>query len=295
MKPQAANPEDRKMPLLDHIVELRNRLLWCAIGIVVIFLATFLLAANDIYNFLVQPLADILLSKGDERAARMIFTDLTEYFFVQVKVSFFFAAFVCAPLLLTQFWLFVAPGLYRHEKKALLPFLMATPFLFVAGAAMVYYLIMPMAWQFFLSFEQTGTAAEGTLPIVLEPKVNEYLGLVMLLIFAFGLAFQLPVVMTLLARVGVASAAGMARTRRYAIVIVFVFAAIFTPPDPVSQLALAIPIILLYELSIQLAKIIERKRAEEQAAMAAEAEDADEDDDDGEDEPDGAKPPAKKS
>ncbi len=151
---------------------------------------------------------------------------------------------------------------------------------------------MPMAWSFFLSFEQTGVPGDGTLPIVLEPKVNEYLGLVMLLIFAFGLAFQLPVVLTLLARVGIASAAGMARTRRYAIVIVFVFAAIFTPPDPVSQLTLAIPIILLYELSIILAKMMEKKRAALVAA-ASEEDDTDEDEDDDEDDKD--EPPAKPS
>jgi sec-independent protein translocase protein TatC len=177
--------------------------------------------------------------------------------------------------------MFVAPGLYKNERRALAPFLVATPFLFLIGAAMVYYLIMPMAWQFFLSFEQTGVPAEGTLPIVLEPKVNEYLGLVMLLVFAFGMAFQLPVVLTLLARVGIASSAGLARSRRYAIVLVFVFAAIFTPPDPVSQLALAIPIILLYEISIQLAKITERKRREAEAEAQAEADSENEDGDSG--------------
>jgi len=292
MKPESVNAEDKKMPLLDHIIELRNRLLWCVGALIVVFLATFLLAAQDIYNFLVQPLADILLAKGDDRAARMIFTDLTEYFFTQVKVSFFFAAFICAPVFLSQFWLFVAPGLYRNEKRALLPFLIATPFLFLLGAAMVYYLIMPMAWQFFLSFEQQGLPQDGTLPIVLEPKVNEYLGLVMLLVFAFGLSFQLPVVMTLLARVGIASAAGMARSRRYAIVIVFVFAAIFTPPDPVSQLTLAIPIILLYELSIILAKMMEKKRKAAEAA-AGTGEGADDEDEAPEALPPAAKPPAK--
>ncbi len=283
MKSDTAVADDKKMPLLDHIIELRNRMLWCIGGLVVIFLATFLLAATDIYNFLVQPLADILLAKGATHQARMIFTDLTEFFFTKVKVSFFFAAFICAPLFLSQLWLFVAPGLYRNEKKALRPFLFATPFLFLGGAAMVYYALMPMAWQFFLSFEQTGEAAKGTLDIVLEPKVNEYLGLVMMLIFAFGLAFQLPVVLALLARVGIASSKGLARTRRYAIVIVFVFAAIFTPPDPISQLTLAVPIILLYEISIWVARSIEKQRAKEKAAKSDGEDDDDDEDDEDED------------
>jgi sec-independent protein translocase protein TatC len=278
MKADAVGPDDKKMPLLDHIIELRNRLLWCVAGLIVVFLATFLLAATDIYNFLVQPLADILLAKGAQREAKMIFTDLTEFFFTKVKVSFFFAAFICAPLFLSQVWLSVAPGLYRHEKKALRPFLVATPFLFLLGAAMVYYLLMPMAWQFFLSFEQPGDAAAGTLKIVLEPKVNEYLGLVMMLIFAFGLAFQLPVILALLARVGIASSKGLARTRRYAIVIVFVFAAIFTPPDPISQLTLAVPIIALYEISILVARSIEKQKAKDKAALGED--DGEEEDED---------------
>lgn len=272
MKSTAALPEDHKMPLLDHIVELRNRLLWCVAALLIVFLATMVLAAREIYDFLAQPLADILLARGNDQAARMIFTDLTEPFFTRVKVSFFFAAFVCSPVILTQLWKFVAPGLYRHEKRAFAPFLVATPILFLAGAALVYYLIMPMAWQFFLSFEQTGNAAEGTLDIVLDAKVSEYLNLVMLFVFAFGMAFQLPVIMTLLARVGIASAAGMIRFRRYAIVLVFVFAAIFTPPDPISQLTLAIPLLVLYEISIQLAKMTEKKRAQEQAEAAQQGE-----------------------
>jgi len=274
MKSQTSTPDDHKMPLLDHIVELRNRLLWCVAAVIVVFVLAMVLAAKDIYNFLAQPLADILLSRGNTQAARMIFTDLTEPFFTRVKVSFFFAVFVCSPVILTQVWMFVAPGLYRNEKKALAPFMMATPILFLIGGALVYYLIMPMAWQFFLSFEQSGNPAEGTLDIVLDAKVSEYLNLVMLFVFAFGLAFQLPVIMTLLARVGIASSAGMIRFRRYAIVLVFVFAAIFTPPDPISQLTLAIPLLILYEISIHLSKMTERKRAAEQAEAEAAAEGA---------------------
>ena len=254
------NPDDYKMPLLDHLVELRNRMLYCVAGLIAVFLLTFLLLAQDIYNFLVEPLAAAMRERGGEQAARMIFTDLTEVFFTNIKVSFFFAAFVCTPLILVQLWLFVAPGLYKNEKSALKPFMMATPILFLVGAALVYYVIMPLAWDFFLSFEQP--AGSGQLPIILEPKVNEYLSLVMTLLFAFGLAFQLPVVMVLLARVGIVSADGLARTRRYAIVAVVVFAAIFTPPDPLSQLMLAIPVILLYEASIWLARGVEKRRAQ---------------------------------
>jgi len=252
------DPENNKMPLLDHLVELRNRLLYCVVGLAVVFVLSFLLIAQDIYNFLVEPLAAIMRERGNDQAARMIFTDLTEVFFTNVKVAFFFAAFVCAPLILMQLWLFVAPGLYKHEKRALAPFLAATPILFLTGAALVYYLIMPIAWEFFLSFEQLGNSED--LPIVLEPKVNEYLTLVMTLLFAFGIAFQLPVVMVLLARVGIISADGMARFRRYAILIVVIFAAIFTPPDPLSQLMLAVPVILLYEASIWLARWTEKKK-----------------------------------
>jgi sec-independent protein translocase protein TatC len=169
---------------------------------------------------------------------------------------------------LSQLWLFVAPGLYKNEKSAFAPFLIASPLLFLTGAALVYYIILPMAWDFFLSFESSG--ADGGVKIQLEAKVNEYLALTMKLIFAFGICFQLPVIMTLLARAGMATSKGMAEKRKYAIVGVFVVAAIFTPPDPLSQLSLAIPIILLYELSIQLAKLAEKKAAQRQAEQEAE-------------------------
>ncbi len=252
------------MPLLDHLIELRQRLLYSVIALFVAFLVCFYFA-QTLFDFLAEPLANILLQRtGEHRAPRLIFTDLTEVFFTHIKIAFFFGAFITCPIFLTQLWLFVAPGLYRTEKKAFGPFLVATPILFFTGGALVYYVIFPLAWHFFLSFETAGGA--GTLPIELEAKVNEYLSLVMKLIFAFGLCFQLPVIMTLLARVGLATSAGMASKRKYAIVGVFIVAAIFTPPDPLSQISLAIPIILLYEVSILMARLVEKRKAREEQA-----------------------------
>jgi sec-independent protein translocase protein TatC len=257
---EAANAH--KMPLLDHLIELRQRLLYSVIALFVAFLICFYFA-QELFDFLVQPLSDILKEREGARGARrLIFTDLTEVFFTHIKIAFFFGAFISAPIFLTQLWLFVAPGLYKKEKSGLAPFLVATPFLFFTGGALVYYVLFPLAWSFFLSFETPG--GEGTLPIELEAKVSEYLSLVMKLIFAFGICFQLPVIMTLLARVGLATSAGMASKRKYAIVGVFIVAAIFTPPDPISQLSLALPIIVLYEISIWMAKLVEKKKAEQE-------------------------------
>jgi len=251
-------PEEKKMPLLDHLIELRQRMLWSVGTLLVAFVLCFIFA-QQLFDFLAQPLADALLDKQmSDQARRLIFTNLTEVFFTYVKVAFFAAAFICCPIFLTQLWLFVAPGLYKHEKSAFAPFLAATPVLFFIGGALVYYMIFPMVVQFFLAFETVG--APGTLPIELEQRVAEYFSLMMKLIFAFGLCFQLPVIMTLMARVGLATSKGMAAKRKYAIVGVFIFAAIFTPPDPISQLSLAFPIILLYELSIIMARFVEKKR-----------------------------------
>jgi len=251
--------DGHKMPLLDHLIELRQRLLYSAITLLVAFFICFYFA-EELFNFLVQPLANILTDRaGVQGARRLIFTDLTEVFFTYVKVAFFFGAFISCPVFLTQIWLFVAPGLYKNEKSALAPFLAASPALFFAGGALVYFVLFPLAWEFFLSFETPG--GNGTLPIELEAKVNEYLSLVMKLIFAFGLSFQLPIIMTLLARVGLATSKGMAAKRKYAIVGVFIVAAIFTPPDPLSQISLALPIIILYEISIYMAKLVEKKKA----------------------------------
>jgi sec-independent protein translocase protein TatC len=257
--------DDKKMPLLDHLIELRNRLTWSVLALVIAFAVCYYFS-KDIYGFLTRPLAQAL---EGQTGRHMIFTDLTEAFFTYMKVAFWAAAFISFPIIATQLWMFVAPGLYRNERKAFLPFLLATPVLFFMGGALVYFVIFPFAWHFFVSFETPG--GDGSLPIELEPKVNEYLSLVMTLIFAFGLAFQLPVLLSLLARVGLISAADLSSKRRYAIVGIFVFAAVVTPPDVISQCSLAIPMLLLYEASIISAKIIERNRAKREAAAAAQS------------------------
>lgn len=256
-----ADPEEHKMPLLEHLVELRRRLLYSVVAFLVAFVVCYAFSKN-LYGFLVQPLATIMEEVGGSQ--RMIYTELTEVFFTYLKVSAFGALIVTFPVFAAQFWLFLAPGLYKHEKKALLPFMLATPVLFALGAAMVYYVVMPMAWRYLLGF-QTG-AADTALPIQLEAKVGEYLGLVMTLIFAFGISFEMPVALTLMARVGLVTAQGLADKRRFAIVGVFVFAAILTPPDVISQVALAIPMVGLYELSIVACRMMEKKRQEAEDA-----------------------------
>lgn len=246
------------MPLLDHLVELRRRLMYALLAILVLFIACYFFATH-IYGFLVQPLADILAEKGAER--RMIFTALHEAFFTYVKVAFFAAMFLGFPVIAVQVWKFVAPGLYKNERSAFLPFLIATPGLFFIGGAMAYYVIFPLAWRFFLGFELSGD--NGGLPIQLEAKVDQYLSLVMQLIFAFGLCFEMPVVLLLLARVGLFSAEDMRKKRRYAIVVAFVCAAVLTPPDVISQIGLALPIILLYEVSIYAVRFMEKRQAKD--------------------------------
>lgn len=280
MSTVAESSEGGKMPLLDHLIELRSRLLKSVVGLLVIFVTCFFFAEN-IFEYLQRPLAEALIAKGvDGRVLRIIFTGPAEVFITYVKMAFFAAAFLSCPLFLTQIWLFVAPGLYKNEKSAFAPFLVASPVLFFIGGALVYYVIYPLALNFFLGFETPG--GEGTLPIELEARVSEYFSLLMKLIFAFGLCFQLPVIMTLLARVGLATSKGMAAKRKYAIVGVFVVAAIFTPPDPISQISLAIPIVLLYEISIYMARLVEKQRPKDEY-------DDDGDDDDEEDTDGGGK------
>jgi len=261
MRPEEDTIDDKPMPLLDHLLELRQRVLLALGGFVLAFIVCYVFS-KQIYGFLAAPLATILQEQtGAER--RMIFTALYEAFFTYLKVALWGAMMISFPWWATQLWLFVAPGLYRSEKRAVAPFLVATPFFFAAGAAFCYYFVIPAAWRFFLSFESP--AGPGELPIQLEAKVNEYLSLVMRLIFAFGFAFLMPVGLVLLARVGIITPEGMAAKRRYAVVGMFVLAAVITPPDVISQVGLALPLILLYEGSILAAKLL-RKRSQAAAA-----------------------------
>ena len=241
-----------------HFVELRSRLLNSLIFIFIVFIISYIFA-EQIYNFLVEPYANAV--KDDPTERRLIFTALHETFITYIKVAFFAAIFIGSPVMLIQIYKFVAPGLYKNEKKAILPYLISTPILFMLGGFLVYYLVMPLAIKFFLSFESLGT--NTSLPIQLEAKVNEYLSLIMRLIFAFGLSFQLPVLLNLLARIGVVNSEYLKKRRRYVIVIIFAIAAILTPPDPITQVGLAIPLLLLYELSIFTVKYIEKKKEKE--------------------------------
>ena len=238
-----------------HFVELRSRLLNSLIFIFVVFIISYIFA-EQIYSFLVDPYA--IAVKDDPTSRRLIFTALHETFITYIKVSFFSAIFLGSPVLLIQIYKFIAPGLYKNEKKAILPYLISTPILFLLGGLLVYYLVMPLAIKFFLSFETLGSST--SLPIQLEAKVNEYLSLIMRLIFAFGISFQLPILLNLLARVGFVNSEYLKTRRRYVIVIIFALAAILTPPDPITQVGLAIPLLLLYELSIFTVKFTEKKK-----------------------------------
>lgn len=247
------NQTDHKLPLTGHLMELRKRLLWVfvvmAIGTGICFIFV-----ESIYGFLVQPLANAM---GEGSTNRLIYTGLTEAFFTYLKVAFFAGIFLTFPILLLQVWQFLAPGLYKNEKMAFLPFLIATPLLFFTGGAVVYYAIIPAAWPFFLSFQSAG--AETALPIQLEARVSEYLDLIMTLIFAFGLCFQLPVLLSLMGRVGLVSSQWLKTKRKYAIITAFVVAAFLTPPDVISQVGLAVSILALYEISILLVSLFEKK------------------------------------
>jgi len=248
---------------VSHLTELRQRLIHSFIFLIIFFVICYFFS-EYIYGFLVEPFAQAV--KDDNSNRRLIFTALQETFLTYLKVSFFTAFFVTCPYILMQIWKFVAPGLYKHEKKAIMPYLILTPILFFLGGMLVYYLIMPLAIKFFLSFESTG--ASTNLPIQLEAKVNEYLSLVMKLIFAFGISFQLPVVLSLLARIGVVDSEFLKTRRKYVVVIIFAAAAILTPPDPITQIGLAIPLLILYELSIFSVNFIEKKKIEQEEADA---------------------------
>ena len=268
----ATDTNEGSMSLMEHLTELRNRIGIVFIIFIVIFLACFIRPfgsgtpnfADLTYFWLQAPLA------AREEVSRMIFTGLHEGFFTQVKVAFFVSICVSFPIILLQIWRFVAPGLYKNERRAIFPFLLATPVLFAMGALMVYYLVIPLAWDFFLSFEMQG--GQGALAIEVEPRISEYLSLVMRLMFAFGVSFELPVLLLLLVKAGLMTADGLASKRKYAILLAFIAAAILTPPDVISQVLLAVPVILLYELSILGARLIQKKQVDTEEASEAEDE-----------------------
>ncbi|ESW71819.1 preprotein translocase subunit TatC [Mesorhizobium sp. LSJC268A00] len=256
--------EKSSAPLMEHLIELRRRLIWSIGGFFVAFLVCFFFA-KKLFNLLVVPFKWATQWAGlDPHKVELIYTAPQEFFFTQVKLAMFGGMVIAFPLIATQIYKFIAPGLYKNERNAFLPFLIASPILFLMGASLVYFFFTPMVMWFFLAMQQAGT--DDQVQISLLPKVSEYLSLIMTLIFSFGLVFQLPVVTSLMTRVGMLSSKALAEKRKWAIVIAFVVAAVLTPPDPMSQIGLAIPTILLYEVSIWAARLIERDQVKQKLA-----------------------------
>ena len=251
------------MPLMAHLIELRQRLIYSMLAFLVCFIIGYAVSGY-VFEFLQHPLKEAF---AGQEGRRMIYTAPTEAFFTYMKVALFTAMFISFPVVASQIWMFVAPGLYKHEKSAFLPFLVATPFMFLVGAGFLYYLILPVALKFFVGFEMP--QSDGTLPIQLEAKMSEYLSLVMTLVLAFGISFELPVLLSLLGKVGIVSAAGLAEKRRYAIVGMVAFAGVVTPPDVVSQVSLAVPMDILYEATIWIVRGMEKAKAAREAAEEA--------------------------
>ncbi|MGN6548330.1 MAG: twin-arginine translocase subunit TatC [Pararhizobium sp.] len=261
--------DDKALPLMEHLIELRRRLMWSIGAFFIAFLGCFYFA-KDLFNLLVVPFKwAVHLAGLDSHNIELIYTAPQEFFFTQVKIAMFGGIVIAFPIIAAQIYKFVAPGLYRNERAAFLPFLIASPILFIMGGCLVYFFFTPMVMWFFLRMQQSGNGND--VAIQLLPKVSEYLSLIMTLIFSFGLVFQLPVVTTLMTRVGLLTSRGLASKRKYAIVLAFCAAAVLTPPDPLSQIGLALPTILLYEVAIHAARLVERQRAMAAAASATSA------------------------